>query len=257
MADGDHFLKRQVPYRRQHQVASYECDSLSRMRLVSLLLLLQEAAELHAASLGFGYDFCVEHETGWVQLSLELEILALPSWKDIVELRTCSAGLGRLIGLRDYEVFAEDASPLVRGTSHWALISMKSRRPLPLGRLIQEMPLPPEYSLGIEQRKLEALSPEGSKDYDFVAQNEHIDMNGHVNHAVYVSQAINALSDEFLSSHVPHRVSLNFTKEMLLGQLAIVRSRCEGLLSEHTVLLDGDKAAAHVRIEWRCLTLSV
>lgn len=253
MVDCDNFEGRQIPYVQRHQVASYECDSLSRMRLVSLLLLLQEAAELHAASLGFGYDFCVEHEAGWVQLSLELEFLGLPRWKDIVELRTCSAEIGRLVGLRDYEVFDEDAAPLVRGTSHWVLISMKNRRPLPLGRLIQEIPLPPEYSLGFHQRKLETVGLEGSECREFMAQNQDIDMNGHVNHAVYVAQAMNSLSDAFLQTHIPHRVSLNFTKEMLLGQSAIVRSRCEGGLSEHTVLLDGDKPAAHVRIEWRSL----
>lgn len=75
----------------QAAVRSYESGPDGLMKPETVLHWLQEIAEAHASALGFGYDFVMSRGLAWVEVRLDMTIGRRPAWKEVVELRTCTA----------------------------------------------------------------------------------------------------------------------------------------------------------------------
>ena len=48
-------------FEKEFQIRSYECDQDGYLRVVTLMNILQDAADSSATALGFGFDFCIQN----------------------------------------------------------------------------------------------------------------------------------------------------------------------------------------------------
>ena len=223
-------------HRRLHLVRHHECGSEGRMKLQILLDCLQDIAAEHAEQLGCGMEDLIPANRIWVLSRLKLHILRMPALKEELELLTYPSGHDRLFANRQYRVSTAGGEELVQGSSAWLMLDGTSYRPLPMARVF-DSPLPtnperPRYFEAFDKFTV----PEGPELYSCIVGAADIDLNRHLNNAVYARYIENALS--VLESGAEHRIAelqINFQHAALAGD----RIGVTGTLEDRKFLISG------------------
>jgi len=205
-------------------VRSYECGPDGRATLVSICNYLQEAASLHAASLGFSKtDFeSAGQNITWVLTKLRVKMTRFPAFGENVVVGTCPRSGRRITAGRDFELTVGDERIGV-ATSEWMVIDLSSRK---------IVPVPPHvYELANDERprtlgddpftKLRWDCREAAGASRFRARRGDIDLNGHVNNARYVEWIVETLP--FASSSIAD-FEIVFKSETLAGDEVLAES---------------------------------
>ena len=235
----------------EFRVRSYECDKDGFLRIITLMNILQEAADLSATFLGFGFDFCIQTGVAWVGVNYHIQINRMPKVHEKLRIQTWPSGENKFMAFRDFIVFDEKGLEIVRATSQWLLVDIARKRPLSLSQYLPEYMYIDERVLGAEFSKLNSIE---SADYtkEFEARLDDIDLNHHVNNALYPLWASESLPLNFREKLVPAEIEITFKKECLCGEKVEVKTAVDGLVSSHTVsCLSDPKECAHLRISWQ------
>lgn len=236
---------------RDYPVRSYECDKNGQLRLVTLLNIFQDMADSHANLMGLGYDFCRSKGLAWVGANYHIKIGRLPHWHETIKVTTWPCAERRLGAIRDFIIEDESGQTIVTAASQWILIDFARKRPVGLKENLPQYAFIPERALEADFVKL----PEpGRIDYqvEFRVRYDDIDVNKHVNNAVYPLWASEAINPEFRLEHAPEELEIAFKKEGLYGEKIKVESELTEMVSLHSIkaLSDGRELAI-VKIKWK------
>ena len=113
-------------FRETFTVKSYETDMNAMLKPCSFMYHLQEMANMHAASLGFGYDDLIEKGILWVLSRIHVKFNRMPAWREEVTMETWHKGSEKLFGLRDYKMEDLAGNRLAEVTSSWLIIRRRS-----------------------------------------------------------------------------------------------------------------------------------
>ena len=75
-------------FSKDYTITCYEADANQLMRPTAMLDLMQEAANVNASTLGFGYDEMINSNTAWVLSRTHVKFINTPKWRDEVNLKT-------------------------------------------------------------------------------------------------------------------------------------------------------------------------
>lgn len=240
-------------YAKQYNIRSYECDRNNNLRILTLMNIFQDMADNDAGRLGFGLEFCIKNGMTWVGSNYALEIDRLPKMHENITIETWPSAKNKLSAYRDYEVFAEDGSSIIRASSQWVLIDLARKRPI---SVIDNMPL----HQPLETRALATDFPKigeverGDSQFKFRVRFDDIDMNKHINNAVYILWATEAVEADFRLAHNPAKIDINFRKEGYMGEKIMILTQMEGLKSIHSIRTydsDNERELARAVIEWK------
>ena len=197
------------------KIPSYNVDMSWRLKPASFMDLAQEAANQHANILGFGYDDLIASRTAWVLSRMHVEFTDTPKWRDEVTLTTWHKGLNRLFFLRDFLMTDKEGNPRVKATTSWLVINLDTRRLVRDPQLLEDGTICSENVLETPADKV--VMP---KDAEVNLVMEHavaysdLDMNGHVNNAMYMQWAMNAVNYEISSERPVKEFTINFNHEI-------------------------------------------
>jgi len=236
---------------KRYQIRSYECDRFGLLRIVTLMNILQDAADLSATSLGFGFDFCIQNKLAWVGTNYCIDIKKMPKMHDIIQVQTWPSGENKFMALRDFTITNDKGEPIILATSQWVLVDALKKRPVSLGQYLPEFMYINERALDAEFAKLpEFERVDFSKTFE--ARFDDIDLNVHVNNAIYPLWASESMNEDFHAKYIPSKVEISFKKECLCSQEVIVQTNLENLITNHSIkLTDDGKECAKIRITWQ------
>lgn len=241
-------------YKKEYHVKSYEVDCHGFLRILTLMNFLQEAAVESAESLGFGFEICRAKGVAWVGSNYLVKIERLPRIDEKIVIETWPAE-GKLWGaIRNFLLKDKDGRVIVRAKSQWVLIDIERRRPVSLSKYFPEYDFINESVMEDDFRKLSPVeNPDSVK--NIWVRFDDIDINNHVNNAVYPLWAAESIDSEYRMNHVPTEIELCFKKEALLGEQVEVSYKKEGEQSFHTVT-DKNSGAdlADCRFMWKEIT---
>lgn len=236
---------------RDYPIRSYECDKNGELRLVTLLNIFQDAADSHANLMGLGYDFCRSKGLAWVGANYHIKMARLPRWHESIKVITWPCEERRLGAIRDFCVEDEQGNPIIVAASQWILIDFARKRPVGLRENLPQYQIIPERALESEFEKL----PEPTdNDYriEFQVRYDDIDVNKHVNNAVYPLWASEAVNPEFRLEHEPEELEIAFKKEGHYGERIEVNTEMNEMTSLHRICaLNDGRELAKVRIKWK------
>ena len=216
--------------RYQFKVRSYECGADGRATLPTVCNFLQEAASLHAASLGFGKgDFAAAGENiSWVLTRMVVKMDRYPKWEDEVTVETFPRGGRKIVAWRDFEVKDAKGQTLGVASSEWMIIDLATRKIHAIPEKVFAANDPanvpvlglepfakfrfPETGKLFDCSDCSDCSIEKSKAMTFTAMKSQIDLNGHVNNVHYISWML-----EPCDSRCPAEMEVVFRSETFAG----------------------------------------
>lgn len=213
----------------KHIIPCYQTDSSWRLKPASFMDLAQEAANSHAAILGFGYDDLIQSKTAWILSRVNIHFIKAPLWRDEVTLTTWHKGLERLFFIRDFIMTDKDGVECVKATSSWLVLNLETRRLVRDPELMDEGTTCSDSALEASAGKVQMpkdVEPEMVMEHT-VAYSD-VDMLGHTNNAMYMHWAMDAVDYALASSTPLKELTINFNKETKAGEIVrIFRSQVE------------------------------
>ncbi len=235
-----------------YSIRSYEGDQNNNLRLVTLMNILQDAATKDAARRGFGMEFCIKNNMTWVGNDYVIEIKRLPKVDEKIVLQTWPSLAGKLAARRDFEICDEKGESIIKSASRWLLISLDKKRPLSIPDTLQGYTAIDEHVLETDFAKIsEPL--DDLEYYKYRVRYDDIDINHHINNAVYVLWAGEAVDNAWHKTHTPAKIEVNFKKEGFIGEDIEVVTSMIGDKSTHSIRAKGENARelARAAITWK------
>lgn len=236
---------------KEYTVRSYEGDKYGNLRIVAMMNIFQDIADIHAAEMGLGMDYCKERSLAWIGANYHLVIESFPQIHQQIMVRSWPSAEKKLGTYRDYVIEDKNGNIMVRASCQWVLINFIKKRPVSLRENL------PQYQ-AIEERAVETNFPKiediNHCDYniDFKIRFDDIDFNNHVNNAVYPLWATEAVPEDFRLKHFPQELEIAFKKEALFGEIVHVESEINNMQTLHVITSTADKRElAKVKIKWR------
>ena len=205
-------------FSKDYTITCYEADANQFMRPTAMLDLMQEAANVNASTLGFGYDEMMNSNIAWVLSRIHVKFNSTPRWRDEVNLKTWHKGVSKLFYLRDFILSDKEGNPMVLATTSWLIIDMNTRR------------LVRNSDLALSDTAMHAIETPADKvvvpvDIEPELVRKHpvtwseIDTNGHVNNVKYAVWALDAVKLEDIKERPLKELLINYDAEVMPGDV--------------------------------------
>jgi len=201
------------------RVHPYETDINNRWKPTAIFQAFQEAANSHAANLGFDYHSLLEKGHIWVLSRLKVYFYRFPAMGDSLTIRTWPKGIRQKIFFtRDFQISAPDGSLHLAATSAWLLIDPVHHRMQLPSSLDGELPLNP--GLNALEEDLMKIAPENGLTEKFTATAGYsmVDLLGHVNNARYIDWVLDCFDFEQFKTHHLAWLQINYNNEVRAGE---------------------------------------
>lgn len=237
---------------KDYHIRSYECDRNNNLRILTLMNIFQDIAVVSADELGFGLNFCIKNGMTWVGSNYVLNIARLPKIDENIKITSWPSARNKLSAYREFEMFGEGGESIIKASSQWLLLDVAKRRPI---SVVDNMPVKEV----IEERAVNTDFPKMNElqrcdfQYKFRVRFDDIDINKHINNAVYILWATESVEPDFRLNHNPKTISVNFRKEGYMGEKIMVKTQMEGNTSIHSIQTydsENERELARAIIEW-------
>lgn len=239
-------------YEKSYEIASFECDEYGYLRLRCLFNLFQDLADTHANIIGVGYNYCKQNHLGWVGGAYHVQINKMPTWRDRVVLKTWPSKATAATAIREFELTdAQTGDVLVRASSQWVLIDATKHRPVCVAPHLQHCEPITERSVDTSFAKLPPLERTDITIVQTVRVDD-IDLNHHVNNAVYPSWVLDALPPDFTMRRRLAELQIQYKYPVQKGDSICVKSQMDENIGLH-VITNGSSTLefARVRTVWQ------
>ncbi len=235
-------------------VRYYEVGPSRLVRPATLLDYLQDAAAEHASLLRIGVQDLHHRDLTWVLSRLRLTVDRYAGAGETVLVRTWPSTRGGLTSYREFEVLDQAGAVVARATTAWVVLDLVRRRPVRIADVLPDYPLESRRAITDD---FPPLPRPGSleRELPFTVRQSDIDMNHHVNNAVYVGWALEATPAEVAGAGGPVDIAGGFRAEALAGDTILARCVPEagadpgGFLYE-IVRPKDNRELARLRVRW-------
>ncbi len=241
-------------YKKEYVVKSYEADCHGFLRLLTLMNFLQDAAMDSAEELGIGLKKCSEKGLTWFGSDYFLEIYRLPKLDEHFFIETWPAATKLWGAIRDFFVYDTQGNVIIKVSSQWVLIDIARLRPALLSKYFPDYQALSERAVAVDFMKIK--EPENfDREDNLKVRFDDIDINHHVNNAIYPLWASECVSGDFRLEHHPAEIELNFKKSAVYGENVLILTSQNGDETYHSIREeDKQTELARCRIKWRKIT---
>lgn len=200
-----------------------QCIPNGYMKYTDLCNILQLTAGDHAEMGGISFTDMQEFHQAWVLSRMRLEIESLPTWKDIVTVKTWIISLENSRSVRALEMYV-DGKKIVGCETFWAVFNTKMRRPEALALPHEHFEKFPERFSTIERvKKVDFPNEAQSVDSRKVVLSD-LDIVNHVNNVKYLEWCLDLVDYKSILKQKISSIDMNFMKELMLGDEVSIKS---------------------------------
>jgi acyl-ACP thioesterase len=235
-------------------VRYYEVGPRRLVRPATLLDYLQDAAAEHATLLSIGVQLLHHRDLTWVLSRLRLTVERYAGVGETVLVRTWPSTRGNLSSNREFEVLDQAGEIVARATTAWVVLDMVRRRPVRLAEVLSDYPLESRRAIDDDFPPLQRPGSSG-REVAFTVRQSDLDMNRHVNNAVYVGWALESAPEEIAENHGPVDLEVAYRAEALAGDT--VAARCvpeagagSGRFLHEIIRQQDGRELARLRVRW-------
>ncbi len=194
-------------------IQAHEVDFTNRLRLDSLFIMLQDTAADHATLLNLGYKALIEHNFAWVLSWVKVEITESPKFADELRIKTWPKKKYKLYSLRDFFIYNKEGQIIIRASTAWLPVNMKSKR------IIDTSALPVRINYMEDESAINELprkvTEPGNREFILSKKMRYadIDLNQHVNNIRYIELIMDSFPKEQYQRSRLKIITVNFISE--------------------------------------------
>lgn len=197
---------------KERRLKTYQCDRYGFLRPVSLMNKLQGLAGTHADMLGVGRDVCASKNIAWVLTHMFVDIIDMPRAEEMLTYSTWPSSTGAVRSERDFEIRDEHGKLKIRAISQWVLIDLNTRRVARISDYFPDWNGLPERVWNREFDKCPDFVP--TKSHVMACRFDDIDLNQHINNAVYTVWATESVGFDYRNTHKLRGIDIYFEHEI-------------------------------------------
>ena len=180
---------------REYQLRWMDFDRYGRIQPAAVLDIFQDLATIQANDMGIGRDKMMEEGVFWAVVRMKYEMVREPQHHQLVTCRTWPHTPTRFSFLRDYTMRDEDGQLLIKASSEWVLMDATTRKFASVKDFYKGSDdFHEERAFEKKPKKILAFEPDPALTRTMAASYTDIDVNGHVNNAMYANFVVNALN---------------------------------------------------------------
>lgn len=182
------------PYCSSYDIRPYERNQSGSVPFYQLSNFLQDIAGLHATALGWSVDALLQEGKSWVLSRMNIDIDEPVTATDRrLLLKTWPCGADRMYAYRAFTLEREGGHRIGKALTYWVLLDVAKRRPVPMPQEIADLAgAYPEPPISVTKNRLE-LPAQQNRVFSVRVLPSDLDINGHVNNAVYIRWIEDAL----------------------------------------------------------------
>ncbi len=220
---------------KERRLKTYQCDRYGLLRPVSLMNKLQGLAGTHAEMLGAGREYCLSRGVAWVLTHMFVDIVDMPRAEEMLTYSTWPSVTGAVRSERDFEITDEKGNLKVRAISQWVLIDLESRRPVRISEYFPNWSGLPERVWDREFDKAADFIP--TKSSVMACRFDDIDVNQHINNAVYTVWATESVGFKYRNEHQLRGIDIYFEHEISPTTPTVrIEIALDGNVSRHKIM---------------------
>ncbi len=208
-----------------------ECDPDLRVTPPAMLDYFQEVGGRHCIPHGMAVPEIIDvHGLSWVLSGLSARFEAYPRWPEELTVETWARNLRGFKALRDFQAKDSTGHLCTRASSTWALIDVKSRRPVRLDSFAEKFPVNPDFEALPESKPGKVVLPGtfDGKEELIVVSPADLDYNHHVNNIRYLVWLMMHQDENFLAERELAELNIAFLGETVSGDRLLLRGSQTG-----------------------------
>ena len=239
-------------YQEQISIKSYHTNQYGQASISSLFNILIEAAWAHAQVMDWGYDSLKSNNLFWVLSRMYFQVEKYPSWQDQITLNTWSAGTDGIYAYREYILENDKGEVILRASSAWLILDMETRKIFRLSEFRDTFPKRIDANACRAPKRIKPDAHSETLNYYPVLFSE-LDINQHFNSVKYVERVLDDFGIDFLNTHEPAELEVNYLKEGQAGDwIAVTNTKLSESENLNCLVRQSDGADLCVmRIIWR------
>ena len=197
-----------------------ECDPELRVTPPAMLDYFQEVGGRHCIPYGMAVPEIIDvHGLSWVLSGLAARFESYPHWPEELTVETWARSLKGFKAYRDFQAKDSSGRICTRASSTWALIDVKSRRPVKMDSFAGNFPANYDLQTWPESKPGKITLPESmdGKEEIIVVSPADLDYNHHVNNIRYLVWLFMHQEEFFLSRMELAELNIAFLGETVSG----------------------------------------
>jgi len=182
-------------YQQKEKISFYDLDANGDVKLTALLKYIGEAAFYNAEDLGIGIEKTLKINLAFIMQRIGIRIFNMPEVNQEIVVRTWPGEITRSAFKRNGDICNEDGDKLIEWESLWVLIDINERKIKRPSVFPVELPCYGKMSVQVEANKI--VMPEEKElhvAYNHIVQFSELDINWHMNNAIYSDLISNVLA---------------------------------------------------------------
>jgi len=198
----------------QFRIRNYETGPDGAVPLHTLCDYFQEAAGLDALKLALGAEDLISGAT-WVLVRMQLAPLAKVPAGSLLTVHTWHSFSDKLFSRREFYITNEKNETVLKGSSWWVLIDIRTRRVVRIAqKLLDVNPPAPDFVLAEHNPKApDFTGAPPLATLPILVRDEDIDVNAHVNNTHFTAWAIESAPREITFARTLKELVITFKTE--------------------------------------------
>ncbi len=207
------------PYSVTYDIRPYERNQNGNVPFYQISNFLQDIAGLHADALGWSVDELLQGGKSWVLSRMVIELdEPVTSNCNSFTLKTWPCGADRMYAYRAFSLHQENGDRIGKALTYWVLLDVAKRRPVPMPQEVADLAdMYPEPPVSITKNRIE-LPAKSDPALSMQVLPSDLDINGHVNNAVYIRWIEDALQLHNLKPSGFKRMDILYKAEVKLQE---------------------------------------
>ena len=183
----------------------------------AILRILENVAGMHSESVGWGLNSIERTNKSWILLGWKVQIISRPIYNEKLIVKTWGRDFNRAVTYRDFEVFDEKENLVIKATSKWTMIDIRTSK---LVELTPEITRPYEceknkiFEQGFDFKIKEPMEKKSFINYKVMRRD--IDINKHVHNLYYLDFAYEALPENVYNTNKFNNVEIMYKRQIKL-----------------------------------------
>lgn len=233
-------------------VRSYEMDVQGVASVPAICNYLQEVAGNHATELGVAVDHLFKKNMTWVLSRLHIQVFRFPFWREEIKIETWPSGRQRKFATRDFLIFDQKHNILVKATSSWMIIDLKTQKPTVMPEFMDEIGLPDRQRAIDDSFPKMTLPKNPNLEQKFDVRLGDLDINQHVNNVKYIEWALESVPLDIWKAKILASLEISFRAETKHGERIIIQTEQNENIFLHRVISEDDQRdLAVLKSTWR------